>query len=765
STKTVTALVGGAEEQVTFDNFTGTTGAYTVTVTTLLIGDEDASNDSKTQSLYVWDADGTWSTGANYPQNVYLGSAQGYSNGSINKLFSVGGITASGLETECYEYDVPTDTWTPIASLPVDRDRHATALVGDFVYQIGGYTIGDVIQSTVYKYDIALDTWTLVSPLPVPIGWNKAVAHGNYIYHAGGYDGTNVLADVYVYDVGTDTWTAATPMPAERFGGAFSVVGDQLVYVGGAGGGIEETVFVGTITAPGVISWVTAAKPFPGAQKISYGNNDNLTGRLVSSSAFIKGILTESYPPGSMYRFDGAPWGSDAMIVAGGSPSSSWAAADPNPCYIYKPATDEWISKENVLAPVTAASSGSVYDGSTWKLILTGGINEAGVLGDTTQIFTQTLGGSTFPLTVSVANGWNMVSVPGLHPTNQNVTTWWPGKDPGASVFKYSGGYSAVTTTTPTEGYWLKNVGPQVYNYSAIQIVTHNNVPLAQGWNLIGLYEVTEPTATLQTSPPGIITTTIFEYSGGYNPAVNIVPGYGYWVKSDVAGGSIIGLTSPPLSKDGVEAVELFNKDWGKIIITDNAGISYTLYAVNGEVDLNKYELPPAPPSGVFDIRFGSGRIAEDINSSIQSILMSGLEYPVKVRVENMNITLQDESGTKINAELKPGEELAIDNSSINKLLVLSGEIVGPIEYALDQNYPNPFNPATTIKFSVPEATNVTLIIYNTLGQKVTELVNTELEAGNYSYQWDAGNVATGMYIYELRTDKFVSVKKMVLMK
>jgi len=451
---------------------------------------------------------------------------------------------------------------------------------------------------------------------------------------------------VYVYDVGADTWTAATPMPAERFGGAFSVVGNQLVYVGGAGGGIEETVFVGTITAPGVIAWITADKPFPGTQQISYGSNNDLTGRMVSSEVFTKGMLTEAgYPPGSMYRFDGAPWGSDAMIVAGGSPSSGWEAADPNPCYIYKPATDEWIAKENVLAPVTAASSGSVYDGSTWKLIITGGIDEAGVLGDTTQIFTQSLGGTTFALAVTVADGWNMVSVPGLHPTNQNVDTWWSGKDPAADVFKYSGGYLSVTTTTPTEGYWMKNVGAQVYNYPAIEIVTHNDISGAAGWNMIGGYENSVPVGSLT----GPIEGDIFEYSGGYQVATNIVPGYGYWVKLTTAG-LIGGLSAPPLGKGSVEAVELFNKDWGRIIITDNAGISYTLYAVTGDVDLNQYELPPLPPADMFDIRFGSNRIAEDINSGIQSILMSGLEYPVSVRVENMNITLQDESGTKINA-------------------------------------------------------------------------------------------------------------------
>ena len=86
--------------------------------------------------------------------------------------------------------------------------------------------------------------------------------------------------------------------------------------------------------------------------------------------------------------------------------------------------------------------------------------------------------------------------------------------------------------------------------------------------------------------------------------------------------------------------------------------------------------------------------------------------------------------------------------------------------YSLEQNYPNPFNPSTVIEFSLPENVgNVKLSIYNALGEKVAELVNTALTAGKYQYQWNAQNVATGMYIYKLRTDKFVSVKKMILIK
>ena len=89
-----------------------------------------------------------------------------------------------------------------------------------------------------------------------------------------------------------------------------------------------------------------------------------------------------------------------------------------------------------------------------------------------------------------------------------------------------------------------------------------------------------------------------------------------------------------------------------------------------------------------------------------------------------------------------------------------------PTQYELSQNYPNPFNPITKIEFSIPEdISNVTLSIYNMLGEKVTELVNESLSAGRHSYQWNAQNVATGIYIYELRTDKFASIKKMILIK
>jgi len=313
----------------------------------------------------------------------------------------------------------------------------------------------------------------------------------------------------------------------------------------------------------------------------------------------------------------------------------------------------------------------------------------------------------------------------------------------------------------------MKNSAAQTYNTGdewpagGINIVTHNPIAGVAGWNLIGGYENIATVSAITTIPSGLQQGAVYGYSSGYTTPATMNPGYGYWIKLSAAGQIIL---PAALAKGDGKVAEFFKEDWGKIVLTDAAGISYTLYAVKGEVDLDNYEMPPAPPTGMFDVRFGSNRIAEDINSSVQSIDMSGVTYPLTVRVEGMDMRLMDETGKTVNVNLKSGESVAINDATIEKLMV-SGELV-PTVYSLEQNYPNPFNPSTVIEFSLPEnVNNVMLSIYNVLGEKVAELVNTGLTAGKYSYQWNAKNVATGMYIYELRTDKFVEMKKMLLLK
>lgn len=93
--------------------------------------------------------------------------------------------------------------------------------------------------------------------------------------------------------------------------------------------------------------------------------------------------------------------------------------------------------------------------------------------------------------------------------------------------------------------------------------------------------------------------------------------------------------------------------------------------------------------------------------------------------------------------------------------------IVGlPENYNLLQNYPNPFNPSTKIEYTLPVEGNVTLKIYNMLGQEVKTLINNELvSAGRHSVTFNAGNLASGIYIYRIQVGDFSSNKKMILLK
>jgi len=88
-----------------------------------------------------------------------------------------------------------------------------------------------------------------------------------------------------------------------------------------------------------------------------------------------------------------------------------------------------------------------------------------------------------------------------------------------------------------------------------------------------------------------------------------------------------------------------------------------------------------------------------------------------------------------------------------------------PEKFSLSQNYPNPFNPTTKIKFDIPsnvkgQMSNFKIIIYDVLGKEVTTLVNEQLKPGSYEVEWNAGNFASGIYYYVLKTDKYTDTKK-----
>ncbi len=88
-----------------------------------------------------------------------------------------------------------------------------------------------------------------------------------------------------------------------------------------------------------------------------------------------------------------------------------------------------------------------------------------------------------------------------------------------------------------------------------------------------------------------------------------------------------------------------------------------------------------------------------------------------------------------------------------------------PDKFILSQNYPNPFNPITTIQYELIKSGNVVIKVFNMLGEEISELVNEFKAAGQYSVNFNASNLSSGVYFYSISTGNFHQTKKMVLTK
>jgi len=107
-------------------------------------------------------------------------------------------------------------------------------------------------------------------------------------------------------------------------------------------------------------------------------------------------------------------------------------------------------------------------------------------------------------------------------------------------------------------------------------------------------------------------------------------------------------------------------------------------------------------------------------------------------------------------------DHIEVENPVIG-IQQISNEI--PRQFQLKQNYPNPFNPVTNIEFDIAKTSNVNLVIFNSIGQVVSTLVNQELRAGSYKYDFNASGLPSGSYFYRLTAGDFVKTNKMILVK
>ena len=402
------------------------------------------------------------------------------------------------------------------------------------------------------------------------------------------------------------------------------------------------------------------------------------------------------------------------------------------------------------------------------------------------SMYTLDLANLQSQFSMGVDGGWNMIGRP-LDVSDSSVTTLFPTHMPN-SLFSFNGSYQSETHVAGCTGYWLN------FTEAASVPITGNTrssctINLNAGWNMIAGPSCNVDVTAID-DPNNIITGTIFGFDGAYFTATTIEQGRGYWVNASEPGTISLSCTAPaekrslPQLSDQIDLNRASN-----IQISEGASgyqASQTLY-FNVPLDdrnmLEQFRLPPVPPANIFDARFtGDYFLSEDKEALIR---LQASRFPVTIRaanipdLENSNYIIEEMiGGNSIKQHvLRNGQTVKIVNPNIKTLRLVKSEGIVPIEFSLHQNYPNPFNPNTTIQYEIPEKSQVEVLIFNELGQKVRTLFSQVQEAGIYETIWDGTNdaresVSSGIYFYRITaqsnsraSEKFSAIRKMVLLK
>jgi len=200
----------------------------------------------------------------------------------------------------------------------------------------------------------------------------------------------------------------------------------------------------------------------------------------------------------------------------------------------------------------------------------------------------------------------------------------------------------------------------------------------------------------------------------------------------------------------------------------------YLLNADNGDSEV--LFTTPILQAGKYDI-YGWWQDGNDFSSMTNIEISAGFEPSINVEKTQQinggqwNFLTEVQLGIASNISIKMKSNLSgkVVTDAFRIIYhepIIDVEINSPIHnFVLYQNYPNPFNPTTLIKYSLPEQQFVSLKIFDILGKEVATLVNENKPAGNYEVNFDAGNLSSGVYFYQLRASGFTETKKMLLMK
>ncbi len=319
--------------------------------------------------------------------------------------------------------------------------------------------------------------------------------------------------------------------------------------------------------------------------------------------------------------------------------------------------------------------------------------------------------------------------------TNGTTTSAWAedhftiysGSTPGAPVLSWPAGNPLIYTTDPQLSWWVNGSTNGIVGYQIVYSYSDVFFPAA--------------------------TTTVYSTDTWVNVS-NLVQGATYWwkVRAHFGGGSY----------GAFSAVESFTVNPGSFNpVTPIVGGPHNVI-ITTTAPVLSWVLPTAPSAGIrYELEvadnqeFTNSMLFENLTLARQTLqgLAPNTSYFWRVRTK-----YQSESSYSFYSTM--GRFRTADGAtSIEETVEL------PKEFSLSQNWPNPFNPTTMIRFAVPTDMNVKLDVYNTLGEKVAELINGPMTAGTYDVPFNASSLPSGIYLYRIEAGSNVSVRKMILMK
>lgn len=297
------------------------------------------------------------------------------------------------------------------------------------------------------------------------------------------------------------------------------------------------------------------------------------------------------------------------------------------------------------------------------------------------------------------------------------------------------------------------------------------------GWNSVGAISVPTSVNNIEfetfnnTTPDKNYTLEygVWRYvtDKGYEEVSTILPGLGYWIK--VNNNGYYNLKQDNLKVIGNSNVRNNNvyANSTKISVKDNGANNGELFLANSNVDINKYELPPVPPTGVFDVRFRGSYKVDNNNETV--INLQGVEYPVSISANypETDLTFSDALTGEVYGTIARGtaSNIIVKNSLSNSIVVNKVEKINA-EFGLEV-YPNPVQASgnLNIAYTLTSDEVVNISLYDVLGNKVAEVINTNVQAGTHTTNFDVNNVPVGSYIVKIEAGSNVMTQKVSVIK